>query len=816
MSTKTDGTKHINRLTDHHHDPVSFSDAEIQRLIRDIVYTSEDLDYQIIADQLRKISEANYVVVNIFDDNGLDFTTVAISGLSDTIRKASKFLGFQIIGKHWNSDPVLEAKTHGRSITRFNNISELSGKMISKSAVDLLQATFDIGEVLVAKIEKDVIVQGDFTIIMPAGKSFRQHELVEFYTHQIGLLINRHRAERALRKSEAKFRDLFDKDLTGNFISTVNGEFILINEAFARIFGFETVEEMMKDRAEVTYANDGDRERFVNLVRKKRRLDLFEETLKRRDGREIVVLENVIGEFDEKDQLVRLKGYVIDITDRKVGENRLRDSERLLKESQEISRIGSYTLDIRNGLWKGSEVLDAMFGISPNDDHSVKGWLSVVLEDDRESMTNYFNHDVLEKRGRFDREYRILPRNSDLFLWVHGIGEVEFDENGSPLKMIGTIQDISERKRSEEALRRSEELFKSVVYNSLDLTTLTDENEKLLFVSPQCQNILGFEGDKYLGQRMPFKIFPDDRDHALQLWSDLKKSGKVIRDFQYRIITEDGKLRWLSHSAKQVFLNDKFLGIQSTIRDISNSKRMEEELLSAKERAEASDRLKTAFLNNISHEVRTPLNGILGFGEMLMNQDLTPETKAFYFEILNSSSDRLLSTINDYMDISLISSGNIEVRASLFNLMDLISAIRSKYLPLAEKKGLNITMEVQGLPKSYLLDTDGNLLTKIISQLVDNAIKYSSAGTIEIGCLKKAGELEFFVKDQGIGISPDKLENIFENFIQEDISLTRKYDGSGLGLSIAKGFVELLGGRIWAESEKGYGSIFRFTVGSQS
>jgi signal transduction histidine kinase len=240
--------------------------------------------------------------------------------------------------------------------------------------------------------------------------------------------------------------------------------------------------------------------------------------------------------------------------------------------------------------------------------------------------------------------------------------------------------------------------------------------------------------------------------------------------------------------------------------------RVQSELILAKEKAEASDRLKTAFMNNISHEVRTPLNGILGFGELIIAPDLTEEDKELYFRILQSSSNRLLKTISDYMEISLIVSGNMEVCPSLFQPDDLLDGIFESFYPHAKAKNLEMIVSKTENAKGFILHSDPELISKLIINLVDNAIKYSDHGTIEIGYLTLPGVVQFFVRDNGIGISEDKQVQIFEYFMREDETHTRKFEGSGLGLSIAKGLVELLGGKIWVESEKGVGSTFWFTV----
>jgi signal transduction histidine kinase len=236
------------------------------------------------------------------------------------------------------------------------------------------------------------------------------------------------------------------------------------------------------------------------------------------------------------------------------------------------------------------------------------------------------------------------------------------------------------------------------------------------------------------------------------------------------------------------------------------------ELMAAKEKAEASDRLKSAFINNISHEIRTPLNGILGFGQILTDPDLLPEEKELYSEMLNSSSSRLVNTVTNFMDISLLTSGNQKVYKKEINPENSIKEVISRFKDSCNTKNIDILISSPALESCIKVYTDNELLSKTLHQLIDNAVKFTPRGVITVGYEKAENDLHFFVKDTGIGISEKNLNQIFDSFIQEDGAITRRYEGSGLGLSIAKGFIGLLGGKIWLDSEKGKGSTFHFSI----
>jgi len=236
------------------------------------------------------------------------------------------------------------------------------------------------------------------------------------------------------------------------------------------------------------------------------------------------------------------------------------------------------------------------------------------------------------------------------------------------------------------------------------------------------------------------------------------------------------------------------------------------ELISAKEKAEECDRLKSAFLTNISHEIRTPMNGILGFAELLKRPNLSVETQQQYLEIIEQSSNRMLDTINNIVDISTIEAGLMNFNISESNINKQIEFIYEFFIPMAKSKGLQLSFNC-GLPSTEaIINTDSGKINSILTNLVKNAIKFTDEGLIEFGYEKKGEYLEFFVEDTGIGIRKDRVDIIFERFIKADIEDKRAFQGSGLGLTISKSYVEKLGGKFWVESEEGKGSSFYFTI----
>lgn len=236
-------------------------------------------------------------------------------------------------------------------------------------------------------------------------------------------------------------------------------------------------------------------------------------------------------------------------------------------------------------------------------------------------------------------------------------------------------------------------------------------------------------------------------------------------------------------------------------------------LLQAKQKAEENERLKSAFLANMSHEVRTPLNSIIGFSELLTDPEFQDEKqKKEFLQQIITNGNNLLSIINDILDISKIESGELKIYKNEIQVGQFISGIRERFVFQAKEKNVDLRLTLPKIADETKIVADSNRLHQIFNNLISNALKFTSHGSIEIGYRVARPMIEFFVKDTGIGILPEFHEKIFERFRQVELEKTRKFGGNGLGLAITKNLVEMMGGKIWIESEFGTGSAFYFTL----
>jgi len=337
------------------------------------------------------------------------------------------------------------------------------------------------------------------------------------------------------------------------------------------------------------------------------------------------------------------------------------------------------------------------------------------------------------------------------------------------------IHDITERLLAENLLHSFEFKFRTFSDYTADWEFWEDEHGEIIYMSPLVGKITGYTFDEFVSDpKLLFSIIhPDDADsmekHHEKTFNSQDRCE--LHEIEYRIIKKDGLVITLQHTCRPIFdAENKFLGRRISNRDITERNQAKQELIKAKEKAEESDQLKSAFLANMSHEIRTPMNGILGFADLLKDQELTSDEQQVYIKIIKKSGERLLNIINDLIDISKVEAGQMEVFNSDVNVNEQIEYIYDFFRPEVENKGMQLFFQ-NGLPaEEAVIRTDSEKLYAILTNLVKNAIKYSDTGTIEIGYNLKNEYLKFFIKDTGIGIPHNKQEAIFDRFVQADIS----------------------------------------------
>ncbi|GAA0335125.1 hypothetical protein GCM10009087_51840 [Sphingomonas oligophenolica] len=371
----------------------------------------------------------------------------------------------------------------------------------------------------------------------------------------------------------------------------------------------------------------------------------------------------------------------------------------------------------------------------------------------------------------------------------------------------------AEQKKLDQRLRDQQFYTRSLIESNIDALMTTDPAGIITDVNKQMEALTGSTRDELIGA--PFKdCFTDPALAEAGIKRVL--SEKSVTDYELTARARDGKQTVVSYNATTFYDRNRTLqGVFAAARDVTERKRFERELQHAKAAAESANRTKSDFLASMSHEIRTPMNAIMGIADLLAKTSLDPEQDK-YVQIFRRSGDNLLNLINDILDLSKVEAAQLELEQTGFLLGDHLEKVIEMVAPRAQEKGLALTCEIDPAASGELVG-DPTRLRQVLLNLLGNAIKFTESGSVALkvepdrNCAVPTA-LRFTVTDTGIGIPHKKLPRIFERFIQADSSTTRRFGGSGLGLTISKRLVELMGGRIWVTSEIDKGSVFGFAV----
>jgi PAS domain S-box-containing protein len=376
-------------------------------------------------------------------------------------------------------------------------------------------------------------------------------------------------------------------------------------------------------------------------------------------------------------------------------------------------------------------------------------------------------------------------------------------------------QMIEEREKMRIILSEQQSRLRNIIDSVPDLIFFKDTNSRFQGCNKAFERFVNKEESEIIGMT-EYDLFTSAQSEVY-LASDkhLLLTGEPVRTKEWTPVKDGHSL--LFDTLKTTYLDSEgnTLGIIAISRDITEMEETRQRLLMAKDKAEESDRLKTAFLANMSHEIRTPMNAIIGFSDLLTDDDLTKDEKADFVEKIKLSGENLMNLINDIIDIAKIEAGQLKIIESPCNIDILLNDLHGTFTEIKnqqKKNTIDLLLDIQHSEKEIITVTDHLRLQQVITNLLGNALKFTDQGRIEFGYMVEEGFLKFFVKDTGIGIPVSKQELLFQRFTQVDASTTRKFGGTGLGLAISKNIIELLGGNIWLESEPGIGSTFYFTI----
>jgi PAS domain S-box-containing protein len=634
--------------------------------------------------------------------------------------------------------------------------------------------------------------------------------------------------ERNLRQGEERLRFYSDHSPLGMLETDSEFKILFWNRKAEEMFGLKSDQVMGKSILDINFIYEPDIPKVIESLHQLTAGPMNNAMFTNRNysaDRGVIVCEwyNTLM-TDHEGKLKSVLSQALDITERVNYEMALKENEERFHLLFTDAPMGYQSLDIDGNLLEVNEKWCDILGYSRQE--VIGRWFGdFLMPEYRNLFTQGF--EAFKICGQVKAEFEMLHKEGRR-MFIAFEGKIGTDFTGHFKQTHCILQDVSARRKAEadlvrekenaeksekmktELLRKLNEAQQTANVGSWDLDLKSGE----VWWSDELYRIFEADKEKYVPSLESIVSFfhPEDTATYQNALNEIFKRGRPF-DKELRIISALGKVKYCRATARTYSDQNGITGKMSgTFSDITGNKIIENELLRAKEKAEESDRLKTAFLRNMSHEIRTPLNSIVGFSQLMVEKDKSPEKLEKYAQLISSSSEKLIGIITDVIDISRIQANQVEINLTEIELISFLHDIVSSSMEKAEKKHLNFSLIQKIPPENSVVVSDREMLSKIVSHLIDNALKFTHSGSIELFSSIDNSDFSFTVTDTGIGISSEMCENIFKPFVQVENDLCRNYGGNGLGLPIVKAFTELLKGSVALSSEENKGSSFTITI----
>ena len=629
----------------------------------------------------------------------------------------------------------------------------------------------------------------------------------------IQVIINDITEKKNAEKELQKLSQAVEQSPASIIITNPNGEIEYVNPKLLISSGY-SIEELKGENPKIFKSGDKLKDEYKNLW------DTIlsgsqwkgEFRNKRKDGSYYWESATISPIKNKEGKIINFIAIKEDITEKKLILDALKEREEYFRLFYENSPVGYISIDAKSNINEVNKALLDQVGRSKEEvvNHSVIEFLS-------ETSILRFKSNFAEfiQNGKISNiEYEIIHKNGTIIIFSID-GRIIKNSKGEFNQAYIVMFNITERKIAEEEIIRNQKFIERITEQSPDIIYIYDVyQERNIYTNKDIGKSLGYEENELpLNDKDFFNILihPDDLKQFDLYYDKVKQWDKeYVSWFEYRIKAKNGDWRWFAGKEKEFQRNEngQVISILGTVMDITERKNAEEEIIKAKEKAEEMSKLKSNFLANMSHELRTPLVGMLGFSELLQNA-LENEYKE-YANVINKSGNRLLKTLNDILNFSKIEAEKIEVVEKVVLIDEIIKDEVNLFTPSAQKKDLYIKYK---LPQSKISAlTDQTLLIEILDNLINNAIKFTKEGGINVSLEVLEEEFIIKVSDSGIGIPDNKIDYIFEEFRQASEGISRNFEGTGLGLTIVKRYVECLNGKISVESKEGVGTSFTIVL----
>jgi hypothetical protein len=647
---------------------------------------------------------------------------------------------------------------------------------------------------------------------------------------QISVMLRIKQAEDKLRKENIKLDKLVEEKISeiayqaivlenvSDAVISADTNFILKswNDAAERTYGWKESEVLGKSYSEVLMPvyPEQTRDEVVEIFKSKGRL-VLEVIHHHKDGSVLNILTSVSQILDKNGTNIGTVALNRDITKEKVSENQIHQLTTRLELAVKAIELGIWEWDLKANQLTWNDEFISMYGIQEQAPHEPLSIFEKYL----------YPEDLVEIRSGLKK----LMETGEKFIIEHHIANPEkgkrtviskavniTDKTGKTLKVIGVSYDVTIRRLMEAQLKESEERYRTLIESSNDLVWITDVNGCFIFYNQHVEEVTGYVFDQYLGKSYESLIPEINKKFISEEYRKVLTGEKI--QMETDVIFAGGVEHTLWINMAPIYEGDRVVSVATFARDVSDYRLAMEELKLALNKAKESDGLKSAFLATMSHELRTPLNAIIGFSSLL-SSDMDQDEFQKFAEIIGDSGQHLLTMVEEIFDVTLIESGEIILNKENFELLPVVEDIKAfcqAQKVILKREHLEIDFQFQSDPSQIVIYNDKKRFQQVCQNLIKNALKFTEIGSVIYGFKEVTiGDkpfLQFYVSDTGIGIPEEKQEMIFEAFRQVDDTHTRKYDGVGLGLSVAKKLTDLMGGTLHMETELGVGSTFSFAL----
>lgn len=614
----------------------------------------------------------------------------------------------------------------------------------------------------------------------------------------------RRKAERAIADERILLRTLIDNIPDPIYVKDTFGRKLLSNRADLDILSLSNENDVLgKTDMELSYPGNA-LQTFsddISVIQTAQpilnKLEFFVD----QKGTKRYFLTSKIPLKNDSGEIIGLVGVGHDITAQKQSEQKIIQLLKGIEQNPASIIITDTSGNIEYINSKFTEISGYTFD-------EVKGKNPKILQSGHTPKAEYKRlWDTITLGNEYHAEIQNRKKNGELH-WESILISPIRNEEGTIVNYISIKEDITNRKKTDLEILK---LSVAIEQNPASVI-ITDTRGVIEYVNKKFISISGYSKKELIGKIVRIlKPGHTNEETYIEIWNRLFAGKEWRGEHQNR--TKNKEKYWESVLISPIKNQEgKITNYIILSEDISDRKKMERALIASKEKAEESDRLKSAFLANMSHEIRTPLNSILGFSDLLTDQELDSDSRKEFATLINSSGNNLLSIINDVLDISKIEAGQITLVENEFSAQNLIKQIQKEYFHKANSKGIELKLASQEFDQRIMIHSDESRIKQVLINFVGNALKFTDSGFIEIGASIVTNNIQFYVKDTGIGIAKDYHDKVFERFRQVESSPSRKYGGNGLGLAITKNLAELLGGKIWLESEPNVGSTFFFSL----